>query len=128
MTGAATEVSRLDRKVAPAKAPIAPGMPMRMTTFQSTFPNFQWDAPEASVVPISARCTVAEAAAGLVPMASRSVVDVTPYAMPSDPSTSWAPRPTRARRTSFRTGQAPESGNPTGQVGVSSNVLLWVNQ
>ena len=78
ISGAATEVSRLDRKVAPAKAPTAPGMPMRSTTFQSTLPNFQCEAPEASVVPISARCTVAEAAAGLVPMASSRVVDVTP--------------------------------------------------
>ena len=78
ITGAATEVSRLDRKVAPAKAPIAPGMPMRVTTFQSTLPNFQCEAPEARVVPISARCTVADAAAGLVPIASSSVVDVTP--------------------------------------------------
>ena len=51
---------------------------MRSTTFQSTLPNFQWEAPEASVVPISARCTVADAAAGLVPIASSSVVDVTP--------------------------------------------------
>ena len=34
--------------------------------------------PEVSVVPISARWMVAEAAAGLVPMASSSVVEVAP--------------------------------------------------
>jgi hypothetical protein len=44
------------------------------TTFRSTLPNFQCEKPDASVVPISARCTVADAAAGLVPMARSSVV------------------------------------------------------
>ena len=63
---------------APANAPTAPGTPTRSTTRQSTLPKRQWDRPDASVVPISARWTVAEAAAGLVPMASSSVVDVTP--------------------------------------------------
>jgi hypothetical protein len=53
-------------------------MPIFATTFQSTLPNRQWDRPEARVVPISARCTVADAAAGLVPIASSRVVDVTP--------------------------------------------------
>ena len=53
-------------------------------------------------VEITGDMTVAEAAAGLVPMARSSVVDVTPYAMPSEPSTSWAPSPTRARRTRRR--------------------------
>jgi hypothetical protein len=78
ITGAATSVDRLDSTVAPAKAPTAPGTPILATTFQSTFPNFQWETPEISVVPISARCTDAEAAAGLVPRASSNVVDVTP--------------------------------------------------
>jgi hypothetical protein len=78
ITGAATSVERLERTVAPAKAPMAPGSPIFATTFQSTLPNFQCERPDASVVPISARCTVAEAAAGLVPMASSSVVEVTP--------------------------------------------------
>ena len=64
--------------MAPAKAPTAPGMPILATTFQSTLPKRQCEAPETSVVPISARWTVAEAAAGLVPMASSSVVEVTP--------------------------------------------------
>ena len=64
--------------MAPAKAPTAPGTPILRTTFQSTLPNFQCEAPEISVVPISARCTVAEAAAGFVPIARRRVVDVTP--------------------------------------------------
>ncbi|GAB3595522.1 hypothetical protein GCM10027446_20920 [Angustibacter peucedani] len=64
--------------MAPAKAPTAPGTPSLATTDQSTFPKRQCEAPEAKVVPISARCTVAEAAAGLAPMASSRVVDVTP--------------------------------------------------
>ena len=78
ITGAATSVERLDRTVAPTKAPIAPGTPILATTFQSTLPNFQCERPDTRVVPISARWTVAEAAAGLVPMASSRVVEVTP--------------------------------------------------
>ena len=62
--GAAASVDRLERKVAPAKAPIAPGMPIRRTTGQFTLPNRQCDTPDARVVPISARCTDAEAIAG----------------------------------------------------------------
>src|SRR3954447_2001844 len=102
ITGAATSVDRFDSTVAPANAPTAPGTPTRRTTRQSTLPNFQCEKPDINVVPISARWTVAEAAAGLVPMASSSVVEVTPYAMPRLPSTSWAPRPARASRMSVR--------------------------
>ena len=76
---------------------------MRRTTFQSTFPNRQCERPDTSVVPISLRWMVADAAAGLVPMASSRVVDVTPYAMPRAPSTSWAASPTRASRINERT-------------------------
>ena len=71
ISGAAVSVDRLERNVAPAKAPMAPGMPILNTTPQSTFPNRQWDTPEIRVVPISARWTVAEAAAGFVPTARR---------------------------------------------------------
>ena len=78
MTGAATSVERLDSTVAPTKAPTAPGRPILATTFQSTLPNFQWATPDIIVVPISARCTEADATAGLVPSASSRVVDVTP--------------------------------------------------
>ena len=67
-----------DSTVAPAKAPTAPGTPIFTTTPQSTLPKRQCAAPDISVVPISARCTVADAAAGLEPMASSSVVEVTP--------------------------------------------------
>jgi len=95
-------LERLERKVAPAKAPIAPGMPIFHTTPQSTLPKRQWETPETSAVPISARCTVADAAAGLVPMARSSVVEVTPYAIPRLPSTSCEPNPTSASRISFR--------------------------
>ncbi len=78
MTGAATSVERLARTLAPTKAPTAPGRPTLATTFQSTLPNFQWATPDIRLVPISAKWTVAEAAAGLVPKASSSVVEVTP--------------------------------------------------
>ena len=66
------------RNVAPAKAPTAPGSAMRSTTRQSTLPNRQWATPAASVVPISARWTDAEAAAGATPANSSSVDEVTP--------------------------------------------------
>ena len=62
--GAAASVVSELRKVAPAKAPMAPGTPILRTTGQSTLPKRQCEAPEASVVPISARWTAAEAAAG----------------------------------------------------------------
>ena len=48
-------------------------------------------------MPSSARCTDAEATAGLIPLTSSSVVAVTPNAMPRAPSTSWAPKPTRMK-------------------------------
>ena len=55
-----------------------PGSASRPTIFQSTLPNLQCEAPDARVVPISARWTDAEASAGYVPVAMSSVVDVTP--------------------------------------------------
>ncbi len=64
--------------VAPRNAPVAPGTPRVSTIFQSTLPNFQCDSPEASDVPSSARCTEAEARAGVSPAVSRIVVEVTP--------------------------------------------------
>ena len=60
---------------------------------QSTLPNRQWAVPLASVVPSSAMWTEAEATAGVSPTLSSSVVEVTPYPMPSAPSTSWATNP-----------------------------------
>jgi hypothetical protein len=89
--------------VAPAKAPMAPGMPMRATRRQFTFPNFQWDRPDVNVVPISARCTLAEATAGEKPLESSTVEVVTPKAMPSEPSTSWPISPARANTSKRRT-------------------------
>ena len=63
---------------------------MMLTVRQSTLPSLWCEKPETSVVPISEKCTAAEAAAGAMPVASSSVEDVTPYAMPREPSTSWA--------------------------------------
>ena len=76
--GAAMSVGMLLRRVAPRNAPTAPGRAMRRTTCQSTLPKRQWAAPAARVVPISARCTDAEAEAGAMPASSSRVVEVTP--------------------------------------------------
>lgn len=98
--GFATSVERFESTVAPAKAPIAPGMPMRRTTFQSTLPKRQCEAPETALVPISARWIVALIAAGeSVVSATRKVVAVTPKAMPRLPSTSCPSSPTKATMT-----------------------------
>lgn len=64
--------------MAPVKAPIAPGTAIFATTDQSMLPIRQCEAPEASVVPISARCTEADATAGATPVATSSVLAVTP--------------------------------------------------
>lgn len=57
-----------------------------MTMSLSTFPNLKCETPEAAVVTTSAKCIDAEATAGVMPNASNSVVEVTPYAIPSEPS------------------------------------------
>ena len=44
----------------------------------------------------------AEAVAGAMPVASSRVVDVTPYAMPREPSMSWAMSPTMPKTMSCR--------------------------
>jgi hypothetical protein len=76
--GRAASPSRLLSTVAPAKAPTPPGRASQRTAFQSVLPSFQCAAPEARVVPTSARWTLAEATAGANPAASRSVVEVSP--------------------------------------------------
>ena len=70
-----------------------PGSARRETTPQSTLPKRQCAVPDANVVAISARWTVADAPAALIPRVSSSVVELTPYAMPSAPSISWAKKP-----------------------------------
>ena len=95
--GLATSPSIEDRTVAPAKAPMPPGIAMIRTVRQSTLPSLWCEKPDTSVVPISDRWTAAEADAGATPAAISSVDDVTPYAMPSAPSTSCAKKPTTAR-------------------------------
>jgi hypothetical protein len=68
---------------------------------QSTFPKLECEIPETAVVPISAMCTAAEASAGATPAANNTVVEDTPYAIPNDPSTSWATTPARASKIKF---------------------------
>ena len=48
------------------------------TVRQSTLPSLWWEYPETSVVPISEKCTAADAAAGATPAASSNVEEVTP--------------------------------------------------
>jgi hypothetical protein len=88
--------------VAPTKAPTAPGTPMRTTSRQLTLPNRQCDRPDAAVVPISARWTLAEDTAGENPLDSSTVLVVTPKAIPSAPSTSWPIRPASAKTSRRR--------------------------
>ena len=78
-----------------------------LTVRQSTLPSLWWEKPETSEVPISEKWTAAEAAAGATPAASSRVDDVTPYAMPSEPSMSWASRPTKPRTMSLRIADVP---------------------
>src|SRR6266508_4515113 len=86
--GRAVAPSSDDSTTAPQKPPTAPGTVMIRTVRQSTLPKRQCETPDTKVVPSSARCTVAEAAAGAVPAATSRVVEVSPYAIPSAPSTS----------------------------------------
>jgi hypothetical protein len=88
--------------VAPAKAPTKPGTARIETVRQSTLPSLWWENPETREVPISEKWTAADAAAGATPAARSSVEDVTPYAMPREPSMSWATRPTKPRTMSLR--------------------------
>ncbi len=76
--GLAVSPSRFESSVAPAKAPTPPGTAMIETVRQSTLPSLWWEKPETNVVPISEKCTAADAAAGATPPASRRVVEVTP--------------------------------------------------
>jgi hypothetical protein len=46
-------------------------------------------------------CTLADASAGAMPTATNTVVEDTPYAIPNDPSTSWAIAPANAKRMKF---------------------------
>ena len=69
---------------------------------QSTLPSLWWEKPETSDVPISEKWTAAEEAAGATPAAMSRVDDVTPYAMPREPSMSWARSPTKPSTRSLR--------------------------
>src|SRR3712207_5906129 len=82
------------KTTAPKKATMPPRNAIQPSSPRSTLPNLQCETPDASVVPTSERCTAAEAAAGAIPTVSSNVVEVTPYAIPKDPSTSWAISPT----------------------------------
>lgn len=93
--------SIFERKFAPKNAPIEPGIARRIMTFLSTFSACQCESPDASVVPISATCTAAEATAADAPMVTRRVELVNPKPMPSAPSISCAIEPTTAKTIQF---------------------------
>ncbi len=118
ISGAACSVDSADNNVAPRNAPTAPGAPSLSTKAQSMFLNFQCDRPEAKVVPTSARCTAALAWAAPTPDSTSSVVAVTPKAMPSAPSTSWAPMPTNVKMRSERMAAFGDGGH---QVATGTN-------
>src|SRR5215208_5151772 len=75
---AASAVMNALNTTAPRKAPIAPGIASGQTFDQSTFPNRQWEVPDAAVVPTSAMCTLADARAGVMPTVNNRLCDVTP--------------------------------------------------
>jgi hypothetical protein len=58
--------------------------------------------PDTQVVKVSTVCTPAEAAAGATPRLISKVLEMTPNAIPSEPSTSCAAKPaaTNGRRSS----------------------------
>ena len=80
--------------------PITPGMTIRRNSRQFTFLCSVWLIPEAPVVKTSTAWTLAEAAAGGTPRLISKVLEITPNAMPSAPSTSWAANPTRMKGSS----------------------------
>jgi hypothetical protein len=59
-----------------------------------------WERPEKAVVTTSAKCTIADAAAGLYARSSKILVAETPNPIPIEPSMSWARNP--ATETSNR--------------------------
>ena len=75
---AASAVMNLLMTTAPKKPPMAPGIASGQTFDQSTFPNRQWEAPDAAVVPTSAMCTLADARAGAMPIVNSRLCEVTP--------------------------------------------------
>ena len=78
ITGAATSVERFDEEGRAGEGADRAGDADLRDDLPVDVAELPVREPGGSVVPISARWTVAEAAAGLVPMASSSVVDVTP--------------------------------------------------
>ena len=76
-------------------------MAKRSIIFRSTFSACQCESPEANVVPISAKCTAADATAAVAPTVTKSVELVSPKPIPSAPSINWAIDPTIAKTIQF---------------------------
>jgi hypothetical protein len=86
------------RTYAPSPPPIIPAGASFQKRRLSRFPNRQCDNPEAPVVNTSAACTLALAVAGGIPRLRRTVVEISPYAIPIAPSTIWAAKPMATNR------------------------------
>src|SRR5205085_5126158 len=93
MNGRITPASTLDKTHAPSTAPKTPATPRRATSRQSTLRCHRCEPADPAVVKISAVCTSALACAGGMPIDSIAVVEITPNATPSAPSTSCAAKP-----------------------------------
>ena len=77
---------------------MTPGMAIRENSFQSTFLCNTWLIPDAPVVKVSTKCTLADARAGGTPITLTSKVEqITPKAMPSAPSINCAAKPIRMK-------------------------------
>ena len=63
--------------------------------------KFQCDVPDAAVVAISEKCTVAETIAGAIPYVNNMDDEEAPNPIPSDPSTSCAKNPANANINNF---------------------------
>mmetsp|Transcript_2780 Transcript_2780/g.6474 ORF Transcript_2780/g.6474 Transcript_2780/m.6474 type:complete len:368 (+) Transcript_2780:594-1697(+) len=110
-TGRVAAAGREARSAAPPSAPKTPGSARHATAAPSTLRRCRWARPEAAVVPSCARWTEAEAMVGERPVLTRTVADVTPYPIPSEPSTSCAAKPASA---------TPESSTPLGSASLAA--------
>src|SRR5262245_54305530 len=88
---------------------MTPATVSRANRRQSTFRCTTWLAADAAVVKLSTACTPADAAAGVTPRLSRSVLEMTPNAMPSAPSTSCAKKPTATNGSASRSEKVEKS-------------------
>jgi hypothetical protein len=78
-----------------------PGIANLKRIFLSIFSACQCETPDASVVPISAACTAADATAAEAPRVKSNVELVNPNPIPKVPSMSCAREPASAKKIQF---------------------------